>query len=154
MAVHVPRRDCEEIVHHEAGGRLELEGASQLPVHRLAAIVGRQLLVRQVDDAHRLRVGEGMSEAEDERFPEVAAEENVAEESSLDHLGSAPRAEIDEVVRRFDLPTREPEHSADGGAKVQSLRRHPRFGTAAESVEHREFSADVDVADVRARNRL
>ena len=127
MPVQIPGRDREKIVDDDARRRLELESAAERSVYFLPAIERRQLFVRQIEDAHRLLVRERLVEAQNEGLPEVAADQQVAEPSPFDRLRSTSGTDVDEVVRRLDLPARNAEDSADRGAEVESRRRHSRF---------------------------
>ena len=66
VAVQVPSGEREVVVEHNAGRRLELERGPELPVDLLLAVERSKLLVRQIDDAHRLVVAKWLVEADNE----------------------------------------------------------------------------------------
>ena len=121
MTVHVPARHRQKIIDDDARSGLEFERSAQRAAYRLTSIYGSQLLVRQIEDAHRLGIGKRLVEPDDERFPEMTADQKVAEKSSFDCFRAAPRAEVDEVVGRLDLAAGDAEDSTDRGAEIQSV---------------------------------
>src|SRR5258706_12848663 len=66
VAVQVPTGDREVVVDNDSGCRLELERGPELAVDLLFAVQRSELLVRQVDDAHRLVIAERFVEADNE----------------------------------------------------------------------------------------
>src|SRR4051812_38913225 len=83
----------------------------------------------------------------------MTADEDVAEPSTLESRDAAARSDIYEVVGRFGLASGQADNAAHRGAEIQPLRVHPGFRASVERIVHREFSADIDVANVRPPNR-
>ena len=64
------------------------------------------------------------------KFEEVAADEHVTEDSSLESERFASGSDVDKVVGALDLPGRKSHDAADGEPHVETLRRHPLLGDA------------------------